>query len=822
MKNQIIIHASGKQTRVALIENGELAQVFIDSEENQRTVGNIYLAEVHKVMGGIRAAFIRLNTAKDAFLHFSDVGEHLEDYIVMLNGADAIPKAARLTAEQRKEAEKNMSGFDKQDRAGQILQPGQKLLVQIVKEPIGSKGPRISTDITIAGRYLVLIPLGDYIAVSKRIRSFKERKRLRGIVQSLLPENYGVIIRTVAEDQDEEAMREDLRDVLEKWNGIITKYKEAQPPALLHRDLDMTDSLIRDLFAKDYDRVLIDDPRMHRSIKNYVSKIAPKMAPNIQLYKGSEHIFDAMKISSDIDTIFSPRVKMPSGGYLIFEQTEAMYVIDVNSGRYAAKKDQEENSLKTNLEAAREVAKQLRLRDIGGIIVVDFIDLKDEVNRKKVYDELKKEFRKDRAKTNVLPMSDFGLVQITRQRIRPSVIKSVSKVCPMCGGTGDVVSQNTLVSDISAWLNKFKHTYKYRNLDLYLNPYLRSFLTKGFINQIWRWMFKYGLKLNVITDDTLSMNDFKFTLHASDVDITSALINDEPIEKVIRETIDYLSTSRKQRPNLEIFDPEEEKQHQQQGYPQKRDQKPHRGHPHEGRRDGSEEGRRDKRQGQRDFRERDSRERDTRDRDTRERDNRDRDTRDRDNRDREVRDRDDRNRNVRDRDVRERDVRDRDVQEREVRDRDVREREVRDRDDRQRDNRNRRPYGEYKAYAEAKEPGATPTEPKKTIDMTVVTPGYPPRPTPAGMSKYYRGESGDSEASKAAESGAGESPKPKRARPQRRKPSGQDAGLEGSPATTANEPAEKPKARSNSRRSPSPRKKKSDSSSSDENQPSVE
>jgi ribonuclease G len=570
MKNQIIIHASGKQTRVALIENGELAQVFIDSEENQRTVGDIYLAEVHKVMVGIRAAFIRLNTAKDAFLHFSDVGDHLEDYIVMLNGAESIPKSVRKTPEQRAEAEKNMSGFDKQDRAGQILQTGQKLLVQIVKEPIGSKGPRISTDITIAGRFLVLIPLGNYIAVSKRIRSFKERKRLRSIVQSMLPENYGVIVRTVAEEQDDDALRADLRDVLDKWDGIISKYKDAQPPALLYRDLDMTDSLIRDLFAKDYDRVLIDDPKMHRSIKNYVSKIAPKMAANIQLYKGSEHIFDAMKISSDIDAIFSPRVKMPSGGYLIFEQTEAMYVVDVNSGRYAAKRDQEENSLKTNLEAAREIAKQLRLRDIGGIIVVDFIDLKDDVNRKKVYDEMRKEFRKDRAKTNMLPMSDFGLVQITRQRIRPSVVNSVSKVCPMCGGTGDVVSQNTLFSDIEAWLNKFKHSYKYRNVDLYLNPYLKAYLSRGMISQVWRWMFKFGLRINAMTDDTLSMNDFRFTLHGSDVDITSALIANEPIEKVIKETQEYNATSRRNRPNLEIEDSDEDgskKQGRQQGQP---------------------------------------------------------------------------------------------------------------------------------------------------------------------------------------------------------------------------------------------------------------
>lgn len=719
MKNQIIIHASGKQTRVALIENGELAQVFIDSEENQRTVGDIYLAEVHKVMVGIRAAFIRLNTAKDAFLHFSDVGEHLEDYIVMLNGPNSIPKAARLTAEQRAEAEKEMSGFDKQERAGKILQTGQKLLVQIVKEPIGSKGPRISTDITIAGRYLVLIPLGNYIAVSKRIRSFKERKRLRSIVQSLVPENYGVIVRTVAEEQDDEALREDLRDVLQKWESIITKYKDAQPPALLYRDLDMTDSLIRDLFAKDYDRVLIDDPKMHRSIKNYVSKIAPKMAANIQLYKGSEHIFDAMKISSEIDSIFSPRVKMPSGGYLIFEQTEAMYVVDVNSGRYAAKRDQEENSLKTNLEAAREIAKQLRLRDIGGIIVVDFIDLKEEVNRKKVYDELKKEFRKDRAKTNVIPMSDFGLIQITRQRIRPSVVNSVSKVCPMCGGTGDVVSQNTVVSDLEAWLNKFKHTYRYRSLDLYLNPFFRSFLTRGLINQIWRWMYKFGIRIHVVNDETMSMNDFRFTLHGSDVDITSALIADEPIEKVIKETQEYNATSRRNRPNLEVEDSDEDagsKSGQQANYPE-RDRRD-RGNPNEFRHFRGNRDNRDHR-GERDNRDtRENRgERDNRDnRDTRsERDNRDQrgERPDRDNRDaRGPRD----NRDNRG----ERDTRD--------------QRDQRD----QRGNRGGRDQRDQRDEHPPREPKGMLGEPVAPTTPTV--PVAPVAPKEARMSKYYKDE----------------------------------------------------------------------------------
>lgn len=576
MKNQIIIHGSGKQTRIALIENGELAQLFIEAPENQRTVGDIYLAEVHKVMAGIRAAFISMGTPKDAFLHFSDVGDNLENYIKMLNGDDAIDKAIAHNKELNKrygggpkESTDGMSaGVEKQMRAGDVLQNGQKLLVQIVKEPIGSKGPRVSTDITIAGRFVVLIPLGDYVAVSKRIRSFKERRRLRNVVSSKMPDGFGIIVRTVAQNQPDNVLIEDVEDVLQKWSSIISQVKSAKPPALLYRDLDMTESLIRDLFAKDYNQVLIDDPTIHKEVKTSVSKWAPEMVPNIKLYKGKEHIFDYMRISADVESVFSPRVKMPSGGYLIFEQTEAMYVVDVNSGRYAAKRQQEENSLKTNLEGAREIAKQLRLRDIGGIIVVDFIDLKDDINRKKVYDELKKEFRKDKAKTNVLAMSDFGLVQITRQRIRPSVVKSISKVCPMCGGTGELVSQNTIVADIEAWLSKFQHAYKKHGVDLYMNPFLRSFLTRGLISERLKWMFKFRMKISVFADETISMNDYRFTLPGSDVDITETVMQDRSLDLALKaseeELLRLTSESKMDRSKLDVFDKKNDR-HTQKG-----------------------------------------------------------------------------------------------------------------------------------------------------------------------------------------------------------------------------------------------------------------
>lgn len=516
-----------------MVENGELAQLFIESDQNIRTVGNIYIARVRKVMPGIKAAFIDMNMPKDAFLHFSDAGDNLQHYITRLNGENAIPEKVKL-----KPGEELKDAYAKQDYVGKILQTGQKLLVQIVKEPISNKGPRISTDITIAGRYLVLIPLGNYIAVSKKISHFKERRRLKSLVDKVLPDGFGVIIRTVANGHSNEEIEADLRSVLEKWEAIANRIEKAEPPTLLYRDLDMTESLIRDLFAKRYQKILIDNPKVHKQIKTYVSSFAPEMVHNVELYKGKDHVFNHMKIAGDVNSIFSNRVRMPSGGYLIFEQTEAMYVVDVNSGPYASKSAQEDNSLKTNLEAAKEIAKQLRLRDIGGIIVVDFIDLREDANRKKVYDEIKREFSKDPAKTNLLPMSDFGLIQITRQRIRPSVLNQLSVDNPLARGTGKVLSTSTLISNLETWIATFKLRSSYKAINIYLNPYLKAYLNQGIFSRQFKWSWKYRLKINFTDDEKLSLDEFRVTLHNSDVDITIPVMDNVNIDELIAKAND--------------------------------------------------------------------------------------------------------------------------------------------------------------------------------------------------------------------------------------------------------------------------------------------
>ena len=366
----------------------------------------------------------------------SDGGESAEDHEERhQTRADAEVRGRRRQA-QRRSKQKSDAGSDGKgsndaetsDRSQRdapphtFLKRDQRILVKIVKEPISSKGSRVSTDISLAGRFLVLVPMANYIAVSKKIASYKERRRLRTLAKSLAPEGFGVIVRTVAEGKNAKALDTDLRLLVDKWRRIEKKLQgKPNPPLVVHEDVNMASSVIRDLFSEDYDRILIDDQRLFRNIKSYVQAVAPQMAPAVQWHKDRKHVFEEVGIAKEFAQAFDERVELPTGGYLFIEKTEAMYVIDVNSGRSGRGMTQEANSLKVNIEAARILARQVRLRDIGGIIVVDFIDLREERNRQKVYDELRKEFRKDRAVVKILPMSDFGLMQITRQRLRPSI-----------------------------------------------------------------------------------------------------------------------------------------------------------------------------------------------------------------------------------------------------------------------------------------------------------------------------------------------------------------------------------------------------------------
>jgi ribonuclease G len=381
--------------------------------------------------------------------------------------------------------------------------------------------------------------------VSRRIQSFKERRRLRTLAKSLLPKGFGLIVRTVADGKNAKALDTDLRLLLDKWRRIEKKLQEKpQPPVVLHEDVSMVSSIIRDLFSEEFEQIIIDNPRLHRNVKSYVHAVAPHVAPRVKLHKGPEHVFARTKIDSSVQEAFEPRVNLPSGGYLIIEHTEAMHVIDVNSGRAGKGLSQEENSLRVNLESARIVAKQLRLRDLGGIIVVDFIDLRDDRNRRKVYDELKKEFRKDRAVTKILPMSDFGLVQITRQRLRPSITTTQTPSGDLVGDNGKTAREPEtrpapkeaasapaerkqsrrfetpvkVIKRMEQWLERYRSAGKKGPLSLHVHPFTQAFLTRTVPSQITRWRVKFRLRIRLVSDDGMDPMRFRFfDAHGSDV-----------------------------------------------------------------------------------------------------------------------------------------------------------------------------------------------------------------------------------------------------------------------------------------------------------------
>jgi ribonuclease G len=514
MIKEIIINSSTTQTRVAITEDGNLVDFFVDYPENRRMVGDIYLGKVARVLPGIKAAFIDIGMQHDAFLHFSDIGARTQQFQDML-GEDEEVDDEEDDDLSSKEGSPNVPVKEPpreiiDHNAIPKLHKGQEILIQITKEPVNNKGVRVTSSISLPGRFCVLLPFDNKVGISKKISEFKERRRLRHMARGILPKNFGLIIRTVAKNQPEESLKEDLKNLMDTWDQIQTTIKSENPPSLIYQDLNTTSSVIRDLFTPDISKVFIDSKKLFKQIKNYVELVEPNLADKVELFKSNNSIFDAFKIEEQIKTLMGRRVSLPSGGYLIIDHTEAMVVIDVNSGRYAKSKEQELNSLKTDLESAREICRQLRLRDIGGIIVIDFIDLEDEKNRKKIYDELRKEFRKDRAKVSVLPMSDFGVVQITRQRIRQNIMQAMKEICPYCLGTGLLTKHSHLVYNIEDWIKRFKTKSKERSIIAKCHPVLASKLKEGKLKTFFRLRFKYGIHLTIEEDESIPLGQVRF------------------------------------------------------------------------------------------------------------------------------------------------------------------------------------------------------------------------------------------------------------------------------------------------------------------------
>lgn len=526
MTKEIIINSSTTQTRVAITEDGNLVDFFVDYPENRRMVGDIYLGKVARVLPGIRAAFIDIGMKHDAFLHFSDIGERTEQFQELLGDEDSDVDDEEDEEENGRHSDNrryNKNNNNSNQQQIPKLHKGQDILIQITKEPVNNKGVRVTSSISLPGRFCVLLPFDNKVGVSKKISDFRERRRLRHLARGILPKNYGLIIRTVARNQTEDSLKDDLQNLVKTWEEIEGSVKGETPPALIYQDLNTTSSVIRDLFTSDVSKVFIDSRKSYKQIKNYVQLVQPEIVDKIEQFKAHHSIFDSFKIEEQIKTLMGRKVPLPSGGYLIIEHTEAMVVIDVNSGRYAKNKEQELNSLKTDLESAREIARQLRLRDIGGIIVIDFIDLEEEKNRKKIYDELKKEFRKDRAKVSVLPMSDFGLVQITRQRIRQNILQAMKEVCPYCNGTGLLTKSSHLVYDLEEWIKKFKRQSKEKSLIIKCHPTVATKLLEGKIKFLTKLQLKYFVKLRIEEDESMPLGQFKLISKKTGKDLSEEI-----------------------------------------------------------------------------------------------------------------------------------------------------------------------------------------------------------------------------------------------------------------------------------------------------------
>lgn len=510
MRKEIIINSSTTQTRVAITEDGNLVDFFVDYPENRRMVGDIYLGKVARVLPGIKAAFIDIGMKHDAFLHFSDIGENTKQIQEMIGEEDLDEDDDESPEQHTSNHSGNNRGRRRETTVVPKLHKGQDIIVQITKEPVNNKGVRVTSSITIPGRFCVLFPYDNKVGVSKKISDFRERRRLRHIARDILPKNFGLIIRTVARNQSEEVLKEDLNNLVKTWEEVEKTVKSETPPSLIYQDLNTTSSVIRDLFTPDISKVFIDSKKLYKQIKNYVQVVQSSLVDKIEPFKSNNSIFDAFHIEEQIKTIMGRKAPLPSGGYLIIEHTEAMVVIDVNSGRYAKSKEQELNSLKTDIEAAHEIVRQLRLRDIGGIIVVDFIDLEDERNRKKVFDELRKEFRKDRAKVSILPMSDFGLVEITRQRIRQNIMQAMKEVCPYCLGTGLLTKQSHLVYDVEERLKKIRRTYNERSIIIKCHPSVATKMKRDKFKALFKFRIRYLMKLKIVEDESIPVGEFKF------------------------------------------------------------------------------------------------------------------------------------------------------------------------------------------------------------------------------------------------------------------------------------------------------------------------
>ncbi len=506
MNKDLIIDANGSGVEIALLEDKRLVELHQGKSESTHVVGDVYLGQVKKILPGLNAAFVDVGFHKDGFLHYLDLGLyynalHRFTKIGLANGLDNV----KFSDFKEPKLEKN-------GKIGDVLKQGEVILVQISKEAISTKGPRLNTEISFAGRYLVLTPFTDKISVSQKIKSIEERNRLRKLIKSIKPDNFGVIIRTVAEGKSVADLDNDLKDLCSKWDSLKKKLPKALPPMKLVSELDKSSVILREMLTEDFANVYVNDTDLHEELKGYISSICPEKESILHLYKMQTPIFEQFGVATQIKNSFGKVVTIRSGIYLIIEQTEAMHVIDVNSGhRSKSSHDQEENALMVNCEAAVEIARQMRLRDLGGIIVIDFIDMNISANRKILLEKMNEEMSKDKAKHTILPLSKFCLMQITRQRVRPAISVDLSEICPVCNGTGKIQSSITVINEIENDIRYLANEQNEKKLTLLAHPFVHAHLTKGLFNsQRKRWEKQYQIKLKVISSPNSGILEYIF------------------------------------------------------------------------------------------------------------------------------------------------------------------------------------------------------------------------------------------------------------------------------------------------------------------------
>jgi ribonuclease G len=506
LNKELIINAAPLGVEIALLEDKKLVELHNEKSDARFAVGDLYIGKVKKLIPGLNAAFVDVGFEKDAFLHYTDLSPYAKSLLKFTQysinyTADGIPDFGNFN---------NEDDILKTGKINEILNGKPTLLVQILKEPIAAKGPRLSCEISLPGRFVVITPFNNIVAVSRKIHSSEERKRLQKIIEAIKPKNFGVIVRTAAEGKKTAELHEDLTALVETWKLIQTNLKNANVPSRVLSEQTKTTSILRDLLNEDFNKIVVNDRNIYQDTKNYIQRIAPEKVDIVSFYQNGSPIFDSFGITKQVKSSFGKTVNLDSGAYLIIEHTEALHVIDVNSGYKSVGNNQEQNALETNLEAAAEIARQLRLRDIGGIIVVDFIDMKFPENKRKLMESMETMMQPDRAKHAFLPISKFGLMQITRQRMKPEMNINTQEVCPSCSGTGKISSSLILEDEIEKNLN-YLLTHQHNNLTIAVSPIIYAYLSKGWLwSKFSKWKRKFGKKITLKSDSNYHLTEFRF------------------------------------------------------------------------------------------------------------------------------------------------------------------------------------------------------------------------------------------------------------------------------------------------------------------------